>query len=96
MAAPKGSPKGRSLDLAQTVASRRGPGPAGDWDDGRKCSGWEQGQIRQNGPEYLLVFHDSSPEGVMLKAFPVIDPGAPVSDILSQSPSTSAPLSNPD
>jgi len=34
----------------------------------------ELGRSCKNGPEYLPAFHDSSPEGVMPKAFPVIDP----------------------
>lgn len=94
MAAPKGSPEGRGLDLPRRQATG-GPGPCREMDDGRKCSGWNWADPAK-GPEYLPAFHNSSPEGMMPKAFPVIDPEAPVSDIMSQSPSITTPLKTPD
>jgi hypothetical protein len=55
------------------------------------------GQILQKWAlEYLPALHDPARRGVMPKAFPVIDPEAPVNDIMSQSPSITAPLPTPD
>jgi hypothetical protein len=95
MAAPKGSPEGRGLDLPRRLAA----GGHGHCREMRRCTEMlrlELGRSCKNGPEYLPAFHDSSPEGVMPKAFPVIDPEAPVSDIMSQSSSITTHLKTPD
>jgi hypothetical protein len=95
MAAPKCSPEGRGLDLPRRQAIG-GPGPCREMRRCKEMLWLELGRSCKNGPEYLPAFHDSSPEGVMPKAFPVIDPEATVSDIMSQSPSITAPLKTPD
>ena len=76
-AAAAGSPQGRGFDLPRRCRSG-GPGPC----RGRTRTEMirlEGGQTMQNGPECLPKYHEPGPEGVMPKAFPVIDPEPPPS-----------------
>jgi len=62
-------------------AGQAGLDPAGEGRE-RKWSGWKEGgQTMQNGPECLPKYHGPGPEGVMPKAFPVIDPEPPASPV---------------